>query len=268
MEKFKRGDLVQFKNGNNKDIVVVDGVFEISSNNYSYELLTLEGRYLEDSYTNSDLLKYEFAVEDKKLNERLTFNYNNIINNLDDIKLIVNEFADEQKEMINLIVDKYSSKCVYASNIHAIIDETARRNHKKTTIEFTSKYVPYILRTLDGLTSKDSHKNTEDFINDGLMMHLYYTMEENRAILYKRMLLNHIIHSLNKIEEIDVFGYINNLDRYSGDYTNVFFIANPNEVLDCLDEYLKEMINIPLTEINQVEKRLQRFNHFLKNKIS
>ena len=266
MINFKQGDLVQLKNdGDKKDIYSIGGAYKQSSDEYTYELPTLNGRYLEDDYTNSDLVKYDFTVEDKELNERLKFDYMKVIKNLDECKLIVDKFEREQKEMIKRIVSKYSYECVYASNIFDIIDETANRNNQ-TKIEFTSKYVPYILRTLDNLKSKYTHKTTEDFINDGLMMHLYYTMEQNRATLYKRMLLNDIIHHLDEIQEIDIFGYINNLDRYTGDYANVFLTINPNEVLEYLDEYLKEMIDIPLTEVNKTEKKLQGFYSFLKEK--
>lgn len=268
MKNFKKGDLVLLKNRDKNEIYGVFEAYKISLNSdeYSYELITFDGHILDNEYVDSDFIKYNLTISNKELNDRLSFDYKKVIEDLEYCNLLFDNFKEEQRELINRIVNKYSYDCAYSLNILDIINEMAVNNNQ-SMIKFTSKYVPYILNTIEDLKSKNTHLSVKDIINNGLMVHLYNTMKENKSILYKRMLLNRIAWELECIQEMEIFGFINNMDGYIDDDADVFLLMNPKDVLLYMEEYLKEMINTPLNDANEIKRKIDGFYYFLKEKI-
>lgn len=268
MKNFKIGDLVLLKNGDKSEIFSVLEKYKesLQSQEYIYGLITLDRKVLDEEYSALDLVKYDLCISNEELNERLSFNYKNEILGLENYSLLINNFKEEQIELINQIVDKYAYDCAYSSNILDVINEYAVKNNQ-TMIEFTSKYVPYILNTIENLRLKNTNLSIESIINNGLMMHIYNTMKENKRILYKRMLLNRIIWELECIEEVDIFGYINNINYYIGDNVNVLLILNSKDILLYMEEYLEEIMDIPFNEINKIKNKIEGFYYFLEEKI-
>lgn len=266
MKNFKKGDLVFLKNGDPKEILVIEGKYKISDTEYSYELMTLDNKILDDDYSDSDFIKYKLSIPNKELNERLIFNYKDEMPVLEDCNLLINNFKEEQIELIHQIVDIYSYDSASPYNILNIIKANSAKN-KKTMIEFTSKYVPYILNTIEQVKIKNTHLNIESIINNGLMMHLYNTMENNKYILYKRILVNSVISELESIEEFDIFGYINNVEYYCGDNANALLILNPPEILSYIEEYLEEIKDIPFNKCFELRNKIEGFFSFLKEKV-
>lgn len=268
MKDFKKGDLVLLKNGENKEVLVILGKYKVSdiSEEYSYELMTLDSEVLDDDYSDSDFIKYNLSIPNKELNERLIFNYKDEIPVLEDSNLLINNFKSEQIELIHQIVDIYSYDSASPYNILNIIEQNAKKNNQ-TSIEFSSKYVPYILNTIEQVKRQNTHLNIENIINDGLMIHLYNTMEKNKHIIYKRIFLNCIISELESIEEFDIFAYINNMEHYCGYDTNVLLILNPQEILSYMEEYFEEIKDIPFSECFELKKKIKGFFSFLREKV-
>lgn len=265
MKNFKKGNAVLLKNENKENIYGIYGAYKLSSNEYEYELETLEGSILDmDCVRNSELSRYEFEIPNN-IKYKLEYNYEKIADSLNDFEFITQNFKDEQAKLMNNIVEKNSYESCYAYSILGEVKTFAETNNQ-SAIELASKYVPYILETINTEKERNNKLSIEDVILNGLMMHLYHTMNLNKQLFYKKILLNHVHDNLNKITDLNILRFMNNIKDFESNNAKLYLTLEPNDILKYIDEYVERMVDINFNEINAIEKNINSFHSFLEEK--